>query len=336
MGFNLSYILNKFLPTKITSKETKLIKIRDQTVAPNESFLLATVGENDVFTNAKVSLRQNPQNGSLYAQHMNELGQDMGTTQLSRTSHTIQHLNAEKRSSIMRIYYRNLGDSDITINADIILSVEATRESFLQSGSHAEFKQKGDAITGAAYTRLFVDGENAVSEQNPLPVTVQGQSTEIVFDGALLAEKYGEPGTNLNLSAEVDHNGQGVLRTIDANPWAYDTKNDTKKIQYAPKTWSITRESDNAMLNATKPSEAAKYHIIKGAYVSVSDGITPVKWAILDDDTIIAQGYAVGSGLQLTSPIKITDGNSVTLRCWASGEAGVKVAATLIGETLEV
>lgn len=337
MAFNLGYIVNKFLPVKLIGSDVKITKIRAQVVASGATVLLGTLSETDPYSTAKVSLRMSA-NGSfkLYAQHLDELSNDYGTTDVSDRTSNKAYLSAKKRSSIMKIYFVNNTGVEQTINADVIGSFDESNSVTLRDDLGMEFIQKGDPSSGAANTTLYGHTGERISNTNPLPVIVHGQSTEVIFDGAITAEKYGEPNANVSLSAETDENGQGVLRTIDSNPWAYDAVNDTKKMQYAPKTWTVTREVDNAVLNATKSAEPTKYYIIKGAYVSTSDGVTPTKWAILDGDITMAQGYAVGAGLQLTAPIKITGGNSVTLRCWPNGVADVKVAATLIGETFNV
>lgn len=337
MAFNLGYIVNKFLPVKLIGSDVKITKIRAQVVASGATVLLGTLSETDPYSTAKVSFRMSASGAfKLYAQHLDELSNDYGTTDISDRTSNKAYLSAKKRSSVMKIYFVNNTGVEQTINADVIGSFDESNSVTLRDNLGMEFIQKGDPLSGAANTKLYGHTGETISNTNPLPVTVQGQTTTVTFNGAMLAQKYGDVTKNATLSAEVDANGQGVLRTIDANPWAYDAINDVKKVQYAPKTWAQTLEVDNAMLNTTKVAEATKAHYIKGIVVAVSDPTKSVKWALLDDATTIAQGYAFGSGVQLSTPIKITDGKPVTLRCWASGTAGTKVTATLIGETLGV
>jgi hypothetical protein len=97
--------------------------------------------------------------------------------------------------------------------------------------------------------------------------------------------------------------------------------------------WSITAKGDNAVAVATRPGERGKSHYV--TYIGGSyNGKVGGGEMLLKDGAQIVGDYFIHDqrGVPLTYPLKIAEGNEVSLSL-AAGGLGVRGACTLQGYT---
>ncbi|WP_442636620.1 hypothetical protein [Rossellomorea marisflavi] len=298
-------------------------KVRGTVVQPNTRIGLYGLDETSPYNTAQVSVSQSAVNAcKLYAQHGDEANTDYGTTENFDRSLKVVTMRASKRSSKMSIYFWNLGSDPITINADIILSTELSKDNNLMHTQNGEFRQRGDILSGASYSRLFVDDTRPVSSANPLPVT----------QGSILADELGKIGSKITLGAEKDQNGQGVLRVVNANPHGYSSQKDSIQVVDRCDTWSITK-SGTSNVELIRLQEVARYHVAKKIVVSSDDPNTVLSWDLYDGVTKVLSGFAHGSDI-LPLDSKISNGSALKLAVSTSSSAMLRIG--IVGETVEV
>ncbi|WP_161877855.1 hypothetical protein [Alkalibacterium sp. MB6] len=309
-------------------KQTIVHKVRNATVGAGVRVGLYGLEENSVYNTVQVSVSQSvPNKCRLLAQHSDELGTDYGTTDNYERQQRAVTMRASKRSSRMSIFFTNDGTEPITINADIVITTELAKDNNIMHAQNGEFRQRGDALSGASYTRLFANDTHPVSTTHPMPVQVTNQ-----VQNTLQVDEYGKVGTKITLGAEKDSNGQGVLRVIDASPHAYDSQKDSLNVVQRHDNWTLKLQGANTV-ETTRVAEIARYHVIKKIIVSASVSSSVIQWDLLDGTTSIAHGYAHGSQV-IDINAKITEGKSVKLVLSTSDSSTIR--GVVIGETLEV
>lgn len=309
-------------------KQSLVTKVRSAVVAPGARIGLYGLEETSLYNTVQVSVSLLvAQKCRLYAGHTDEIGTDYGTTDNYERSQKAITMRASKRSSKMSVYFSNDSTESITINADIILTTELAKDNNIMHAQNGEFRLRGDAVSGASYSRLFLNDTSPVSSTNPLPITVTNPTSNV-----LQVDEYGKVGTKISLGAEKDSNGQGVLRVIDASPYAYNSQKDSLNVVERHDNWTL-KLSGTSATEVSKIGEVARYHVIKKLIISASLATSVVQWDLLDGLTSVATGYVHGSQI-LDVNIKIGAGSSAKLALSTADSATMR--GVLIGETLEV
>lgn len=98
--------------------------------------------------------------------------------------------------------------------------------------------------------------------------------------------------------------------------------------------WSITATGDNVAATTTKAAEPGKSHYVTYVGGSYSGAVNGGEMLLRDGTATIGDYFVHDQrGISLNFPLRITEGNSVSLTL-AAGGLGVRGACTLQGFTL--
>ncbi len=97
--------------------------------------------------------------------------------------------------------------------------------------------------------------------------------------------------------------------------------------------WSVTANANNANAVVTKAAEPGKSHYVTYIGGSYSGAVTGGELLLRDGATTVGDYFVHDQrGIPLTFPLKMTEGNEVSLAL-AAGGLGVRGACTLQGYT---